>query len=62
VGKRLRNLPRLRRIGFQANRRLLQVARLTHDCILAEETFRSLNGAVKINGQFCHSSTMVQHS
>ncbi len=51
VGKRLRNLPRLRKIGFQANRRLLQVERLTHDCMLAEETFRTLNGPVKVNGQ-----------
>jgi hypothetical protein len=51
VGKRLRNLPRLREIGFQANRRLLQVERTTHDCILAEETFRTLNGPVQGNGQ-----------
>jgi hypothetical protein len=29
----------------------LQVERLSHDCILAEETFRSLNGPVKVNGQ-----------
>jgi len=62
VGRRLRNLPSLWKIVFQANRRLLQVERLTHDCILPKETFRSLNGPVKINGQFCHSSTMVQHS
>jgi hypothetical protein len=40
IGKNLRNLPALRRIGFQANRRLLQVQRISHDCILAEETFQ----------------------
>jgi DNA-binding HxlR family transcriptional regulator len=51
VGKRLHNLPRLREIGFQANRRLLEVERVTHDCILAEETFRTLNGPVEVNGQ-----------
>lgn len=51
VGKRLHNLPKLREIGFQANRRLLQVERVSHDCILAEETFRALNGPVELNGQ-----------
>jgi hypothetical protein len=51
VGKRLHNLPRLREIGFQANHRLLEVERVTHDCILAEETFRTLNGPVQVNGQ-----------
>jgi hypothetical protein len=31
IGKRLTNLPALRRIGFTANRRLLHVQRLSHD-------------------------------
>jgi hypothetical protein len=43
VGKSLHNLPALRVIGFQANRRLLETQRITHDCILAEETFQQLN-------------------
>src|SRR5207248_1152460 len=43
VGKNLRNLPTLRQIGFQANRRLLQIQSISHDCILAEETFQRLN-------------------
>jgi hypothetical protein len=43
IGKNLRNLPALRRIGFQANRRLLQVQRISHDCILAEEAFQKIN-------------------
>jgi hypothetical protein len=43
IGKSLRNLPALRKIGFQANRRLLQIQRITHDCIIAEETFQQLN-------------------
>jgi hypothetical protein len=51
VGKRLHNLPRLREIGFQANRRLLAVERISHDCMLAEETFRRFNGPVEVNGQ-----------
>jgi hypothetical protein len=33
IGKSLRNLPGLRQIGFQANRRLLQTQRITHDSI-----------------------------
>lgn len=43
VGKRLPNLPRLREIGFQANRRLLEVEKISHDCILAEEAFQQIN-------------------
>lgn len=43
IGKSLRNLPALRKIGFQANRRLLQIETITHDSILAEETFQQLN-------------------
>jgi len=43
IGKSLKNLHALRQIGFQANRRLLQIQTITHDCILAEETFQQLN-------------------
>jgi hypothetical protein len=46
VGKRLCNLPALRAIGFAANRRLLEVERLSHDCVLAEHTFQAVNGPV----------------
>jgi hypothetical protein len=38
VGKRLTNLLKLRAIGFAANRKLLEVERLSHDCILSEDT------------------------
>ena len=31
VGRRLKNLPALRQIGFAANRRVLEVERLSHD-------------------------------
>ena len=40
VGKRLKNLPALREIGFHANR-LLQVERLTHDCAIGADAFRA---------------------
>src|SRR6266478_6234710 len=51
MGKRLHNLPKLREIGFRANRRLLEVERLSYDCILAEETFQQINGPVERAGQ-----------
>ena len=38
LGKRLRNLAALRQVGFSANRRLLDVQRLSHDCALGETT------------------------
>ena len=43
IGKSLHNLPALRKIGFQANRRLLQTESITHDCMVAEQTFQQLN-------------------
>jgi len=42
IGKRLHNLPALRVAGFQANRRLLDVQQLSHDCLLGEEAFRQV--------------------
>ncbi len=51
IGKRLCNLPELRKIGFAANRRLLEVERLSHDCMLAEDTFQAINSPVAIGHQ-----------
>jgi hypothetical protein len=51
VGKRLHNLPKLREIGFAANRRLIELERLSHDCMLTEDTFRTINGPVAANRQ-----------
>ena len=42
IGKRLKNLPALRGIGNQANRRLLDVQRISHDASLGEENFSKL--------------------
>jgi hypothetical protein len=50
VGKGLHNLAKLRQIGFADNRRLLEVERVTHDCMLAEETFQAINQPVEVNG------------
>jgi hypothetical protein len=51
IGKRLHNLPKLREIGFAANRRLLEVERLSHDCMLAEDTFQTINSPVAAGRQ-----------
>jgi len=51
VGKRLHNLSRLRQIGFQANRRLLQVEEISHDCLLAEEAFQQINRPRQVDQQ-----------
>src|SRR6266705_3566958 len=51
VGKRLANLPRLREIGFAANRRLLEIERISHDCMLAEDTVQTINSPVTAGRQ-----------
>jgi len=51
IGKRLCNLPALRQVGFQANRRLLEVERLSHDCAVGEEAMHQLNRPVEVHGQ-----------
>jgi hypothetical protein len=42
IGRRLENLPLLRKIGFAANRRLLDVQRIGHDCFIGEASFQGL--------------------
>ena len=51
VGRRLSNLDDLKRIGFAANRRLLGVQRLSHDCILGADVLDELHRPVCIDGQ-----------
>jgi hypothetical protein len=51
IGKRLKNLPALRQIGFQANRRLLNVQKISHDCALGEAAFQQVVRPVEVNGQ-----------
>ena len=46
IGKRLKNLPELRQVGFQANRRLLDVQRLSHDEWLGEDAFARIHRPV----------------
>jgi hypothetical protein len=42
VGRRLVNLPKLKEIGFSANRRLLDVQRTSSDCAVGEAAFRQV--------------------
>lgn len=51
IGKRLHNLPKLREIGFAANHRLLEVERISHDCILSEDAFQAINRPVAAGRQ-----------
>lgn len=51
IGKRLINLPALRQVGFTANRRLLDVQTLSHDCAIGEAAFQQLNRPVEVDGQ-----------
>ena len=51
IGKRLHNLPELRKIGFQANRRLLDVQKVSHDCSLGEDAFEKVVRPIEVDGQ-----------
>jgi hypothetical protein len=51
IGKRLCNLPALRQVGFSANRRILEVERLSQDCAVGEEALVKLNRPVEVDGQ-----------
>src|SRR5450631_3872318 len=48
IGKRLRNLPALREVGFQANRRLLATPRLGHDPIAAARALHTITDPVTV--------------
>jgi hypothetical protein len=51
IGRLLRNLSELRRIGFAANRRLLEIEQVSHDCALGEDAFQHLQRPREIDGQ-----------
>jgi len=53
IGRRLSrdNLAALRRIGFHANRRLLEVERLSHDCAVGDTVFTQLHQPIVAQGQ-----------
>ena len=51
LGRRLCNLPALRAIGFAANRRVLEVERISQHCHLAESVFEQVNSPRLVDGQ-----------
>lgn len=53
IGRRLTpdHLAALRRVGFQANRRLLEVERLSHDCAVGDTVFTQLHQPIVIDDQ-----------
>lgn len=50
IGKSMRNLSELRQTGFQANRRLLQVEQISHDCI-RRTSFPKVNHPIQVDTQ-----------
>ena len=51
IGKLLKNLPALRQVGFQANRRLLDVQTVSHDCSIGEDAFEKVVRPLEVEGQ-----------
>jgi hypothetical protein len=51
IGKRLENLPAMREIGFAANRRMLDVEKVSHDCTISEEVLDQVVRPIEVNGQ-----------
>jgi hypothetical protein len=51
IGRALRNLPALREIGFAANRRLLHVESLSHDCLIGEDHLDAVSQPVVVKDQ-----------
>ena len=51
IGKRLCNLPELAQVGFAANRRLLDVERLSSDPTIGADAFRAVTDPIRVNNQ-----------
>jgi hypothetical protein len=51
IGRALRDLPALREIGFAANRRLLRVEYLSHDCFIGDDHLDGLTHPVVVDAQ-----------
>lgn len=51
IGKKLKNLSALREIGFQANRRLLDVQRVSQNCQIGSDEFDGINQRCRVDGQ-----------
>ena len=51
IGRRIKNLAELRKIGFAANRRLLDVQRISHDCFIGEAVFQDMQKPAIVGDQ-----------
>lgn len=51
IGRALKNLPALREIGFAANRRLLRVEQLSHDCLIGEDCLHTITSPIRVDDQ-----------
>lgn len=51
IGKRLKNLPQMREFGFAANRRLLNVQTISHDCAVGEDTWNQVVRPITVGEQ-----------
>jgi hypothetical protein len=51
IGKRLKNLPELRQIGFRANRSMLEVETVAHDCFIGQTAYEQVVRPVEKDGQ-----------
>ena len=56
IGRSLAHLPELRAIGRAANRRVLEVERVSHDCSIGAEAFAQLQKPAEVDGQ--HASAL----
>ena len=51
IGRLPKNLPALRQVGFQANRRLLDVQKVSHDCSIGEDALDRVVRPTEVGGQ-----------
>jgi hypothetical protein len=51
IGRRLENLPALRQLGLQTNRRLLSVQTMSHDCAIGETAFEQIHRPTVVDEQ-----------
>ena len=51
IGRLLKNLTALREVGLEANRRLLSVQRISHDCAIGEDAFQQIHRPATVGRQ-----------
>jgi hypothetical protein len=51
IGRALHNLPALREIGFAANRRVLAVESVSHDCLIGDDRWTAVTSPIVLGDQ-----------